>query len=79
MFSSAARRCLVVTAGERAEASVAASDAAGCRTEREVAAWGGRARLGVGEGERHGGGMGCRRHGGQAGGGGVGLGEETGE
>jgi hypothetical protein len=56
-----------------------APDAAGCRTEREVVAWGGRARLGVGEGERHGGGMGCRRHGGQAGGGGVGLGEETGE
>jgi hypothetical protein len=65
-----------VTAGERAEASVAASDAAGCRTEREVAAWGGRARLGVGEEERHGGGG---RHGGQAGGGRVGLGEETGE
>jgi hypothetical protein len=44
-----------------------------------VAAWGGRARLGVGEGERHGGGMGCRRHGGQAGSDGVGLGEETDE
>jgi hypothetical protein len=32
----------------------------------------------VREEERHGGGVGCRRHG-QAGGGGVGLGEETGE